>query len=91
MRSMLPLLFLFFVITFCSQKFSENISTKSTSSIISSATTTSTTDSSSSSSFKLPWQMINYLEPEELAQLIKEETESVLIIDVRDHDYEVSF
>ena len=35
--------------------------------------------------------MINYLEPEELAQLIKEETESVLIIDVRDHDYEVSF
>ncbi len=39
----------------------------------------------------LPWQMVNYIEPHDLAAMIKEGDNSFLVVDVRDEDYNVKF
>ena len=35
-------------------------------------------------------EMVNYIEPEELVRKIREGNDKLLVVDVRDHDFEVT-
>jgi hypothetical protein len=47
-------------------------------------------ESAASSESDLPLQMINYIEPHQLAEMIQNGSKNFLIVDVRENDYDVS-